>query len=218
MEKSIIIDGDLRGKDYLSTYYSITSPDSSSLITVVERFYSRNEDDMYSYIERYKGEYGVTELSCETKLSADLTGNIVPTDGVLKFEFFRNSDIEEAKRNHTEAISSVSTTSRINLIPKYFSDKENIRFSVQRTKRNGETLDLTFAYPTDPDFRQQLRNIFNSVIAVNKLESSIIEIACMDNDIMPEDIGVFDATRYVSGYNKKYVTRTSSKDKQAIKK
>ena len=43
MEKNIVIDGNVRGKNGLTTNYVIKSDDSNSTITVIERFYSREE-------------------------------------------------------------------------------------------------------------------------------------------------------------------------------
>ena len=218
MEKNIIIDGDIRGRNYLTASYSIKSTDSNNVITIIERFYNNNDDDMYSYSERYKGENGVAVISCDSILGVDLTGNIAPAKSVLKVEYFSNDTLKKAKADKREAKADVSTSSKINLIPKYFSSSENIRFSVERKKKNGEVKDFTFAYPKDADFRQQLRNIFNSVVFVNKVEYGIISLACVEHDIMPEEVGVFDATRYVSSYSKKQIERKAQSQKQIIKK
>ncbi len=214
MEKNIIIDGKVRGKNGLTTNYVIKSGDSDSTITVIERFYSREEGDMYSYSERYNGENGLVVVSVDSLLGTDLTGNIGPQRSEMKVEYFKNETLEEAKKCKAEVKADVSTSSIINLIPMYFSELENIRFGVEKTKKNGEKYDFTFAYPTDPDFRQQFRNLFHSLVAVSPVEYGIISLASMDHDIMPEEIGVFDANRYVNSYNK----RQLQSKKQAIKK
>ena len=214
MEKNIVIDGNVRGKNGLTTNYVIKSDDSNSTITVIERFYSREEGDMYSYSERYNGENGLVIVSVDSLLGTDLTGNIGLQRSEMKVEYFKNETLEEAKKSKTEAKADVSTSNIINLIPMYFSELENIRFGVEKTKKNGEKHDFTFAYPTDSDFRQQLRNLFHSLVAVSPVEYGIISLAAMDHDIMPEEIGVFDANRYVNSYNK----RQLQSKKQAIKK
>lgn len=215
MEKNISINGDIRSKNGLTTNYTISSVDSNSTITIIERFYSRNEKDFYSYSERYNGENGLVVVSADSELGIDLTGNIGPQRTEMKVEYFKNETIEQAKENKCEAKADVSTSNVINLIPMYHSKLENIRFGVEKTKKNGEKKYFTFAYPTDPDFRQQLRNLFHSLVAVSPVEYGIISLASMDHDIMPEEIGVFDANKYVNSYNMKKI---ETNQKQAIKK
>ena len=212
MEKHVIIDGNIKGKEYLTANYSITSSDSSSVITVIERFYSRNDVDMYSYTERYKGDNGVVVINSDSVLGTDLTGNIAPASTTLSIEYYSNETLKTAKEEKKEATPDISATNRITLFEPYFSNKENIRFYAAKKQINGDVLDLTFAFPTNSDFRQQLYNLYYGLISINKIDREMITTAGVDEDIMPEKIGIFDAASYIKSYSQKQIKKEEAKE------
>lgn len=204
------ISGDLmKLNNGLESKYEVTKPGINSSIEVVEKFYEKKGKDRYFYSETYIGEDGKVVIEAESILGVDVANNITPEESSLKLKYISN-DEEKCE----DLISN-----RVILINPY-SEDGNVRFYVAKNINNSEIQDLTFAFPTNVDYRQQLYNLYFGLISVKELDKQMLLLAGVDEQLIPEKIGMFDAFKFIENYSKSQVMMDSSKQlqKQAIKK
>lgn len=201
----IKISADLKVDSGLVSEYKVTKEGVNSSIEVVEKFYEKNERDRYFYSETYTGEDGKVIIEAESVLGTDVANNITPEESSLKLKYFSNE-----KEESEDLISN-----RIILINPYI-EEGNVRFYVAKSINNGEIKDLTFAFPPNVDYRQQLYNLYFGLISVKGIDKQMISLAGVDEELIPEKIGMFDASKFIEYYSKKQIKKESQK--QAIKK
>ncbi len=201
--------------------YQITGNDPKNKIEVIEKISSDNSK--YSYYEKYVGDEGITILGATTDLIEDSIGASIPTNivmGIWNFDidllksvkdinkFIENmADDAEPISNLEKNMKKVKKEEKLEpyfhksvhatVKKQYFeSNKENIGYYVYRNGYEPED-NLSFVYKLSlQDFRQQLNNLYTSVIRTGISEKDVVDITGISSDIMPNQFGIFDANNY----------------------
>lgn len=197
----IKISGDVKVDNGLSSEYIVTKDGVNNSIKVVEKFYEKKGKEKYFYSEIYDGKDGKVTIEAESVLGIDTCDNITPEESSLRIEFV---SYDENKKD--DVISN-----RIILINPH-SEQGNVRFYVAKNIDNTGIQNLTFAFPTNVDYRQQLYNLYFGLIAVKGIDNQLVTLAGLDEELIPEKIGIFDASSFIANYGIRQIKKDSLKE------
>lgn len=203
------------------TIYSLKdySGDKINSVEVVEKISPDYKN--YVYIEKYQGNDGITFIGASAKLEEDKLGNTIPEEVTTGIWYYDNKFIEHVNNakdflptvikeyDPIQAICdfNIEVYQKRHIRPdfcikakaskdKRLESDDNIRYYVQNELNDGTTEDLMFRYESSEDFRQQLRNLYNSIVKVREIEEEILDLTELSSNIRPEKTGVFSFADY----------------------
>lgn len=218
---------------------------NEDIVTVSEKLSADNTE--YSYVETYKNKNGVIILGASCKLGLDTRKNIMPKYTKMGIWFY-DSDFVNNINGINEIIDNIGTNDNpietleefnsdlyyqkhilpdlftsafICLKKDYGNNGDNTSYLVEKQLSDGTRTNLSFRYKASADFREQLRNLFHSIIGVNGLSEQYLKECGVCDELKPteKEIALFDGNCFMKNMKEKLKTLNHSKidNKQLVK-
>ena len=206
---------------------------------IVEKIDANNTK--YSYYEKYTGIDGMVVLGASTELRENECGNIMPGNTIIGVWYYDKKYLEniEGIQNlldnlHTsdEPIKEIQnfnvntyyekhilpdlhTKALVSMKKQYNSNGQDTRYNVEKEKADGTKVNLSFAYPASSDFREQLQNLYNSIIKIDGLEEVMFALCEVSDKIKTDTVVKFNALETLENIKTRI---TSETDRKQLKK